>query len=169
MPRAVEHDHHQIPDVPAERARDRAEIVLDRRVQIYRMLRRGTDDELLHVEIGRVQQAAPLGRGQHGNRVRRARRAQVRPLERIDRDVNCRIAPLATFRVVGQADLLADIQHRRLVPLSLADDNRAVDRHPVHLAAHGFHRDLIGFVTVPLSHRVRAGNGRLLDDAEEIQ
>ena len=70
---------------------------------------------------------------------------------------------------VRGADLLADVEHRRLVALALTDDDRAVDRHRIHLAPHRLDRDLIGLVPVALPHRVRAGDGRLLDDAQEVE
>ena len=69
----------------------------------------------------------------------------------------------------ADADLLADVEHRRLVALALADDDRAVDRHRVHLAPHRLDRHLVGLVPVALPHRVRAGDGRLLDDAQEVE
>ena len=66
-------------------------------------------------------------------------------------------------------DLLADVEHRRLVALAFADDDRAVDRHRVHHAAHRFDGDLIRPVAIALPHRVRAGDGRLFDDAQELE
>ena len=41
----------------------------------------------------------------------------------------------AVVAVRRHADLLADVQHRRFVTLALADDDGAVDRDRVHLAA----------------------------------
>ena len=117
-----------------------------------------------------MQQAALLRRGEHGDGIRRAGRAEVRPFERIDRDVDLRerAAGRAAHRV-RQADLLADVQHRRLVALAFADDDRAVDRHRVHHPAHRLDRDLVGLVPVALAHRVGAGNRRLFDDAQEFE
>ena len=66
-------------------------------------------------------------------------------------------------------DLLADVQHRRFVALAFADDDRAVDRHRVHRAAHRFDRRLIGPMTIALPHRVRARDGGLFDDAKELE
>ena len=75
--------------------------------------------------------------------------------------------PLMSSR--HQADLLADEEHRRLVALALTDDDRAVDRHRVHHLAHRLDGDLIGLVAIALAHRVRAGDGGLLDDAQQLQ
>ena len=129
--RPVEHDHDQVLDVALEAARDRLQVLRDRRVQADRVLGARADDQLLHVEIGRVQQAAARRRREHGDRVGRAGGAQVRALERIDRDVDLGQSS-RSWPSAPPADLLADEQHRRLVALALADDDRAVDRHRVH-------------------------------------
>ena len=71
--------------------------------------------------------------------------------------------------VLGHAHLLADEQHRRLVALALADDDGAVDGHGVHLAAHRLDGGLVRQVPVALPHRVRAGDRRLLHDAQELE
>ena len=75
----------------------------------------------------------------------------------------------AVRRLVRHADLLADVEHRRLVALAFADDDRAVDGHRVHLAAHRLDGDRVGLVPIALSHRVGAGDGGLLDDAQEVE
>ena len=118
-----------------------------------------------------MQQAAARGGGQHRDRVRRAGGAQVRALERVDGDVDLRERDggAAALERVRHPDLLADVEHRRLVALSLADHDRAVDRHRVHDLAHGLDRDLIGSVAIALPHGVRAGNRRLLDHSQKLQ
>ena len=70
---------------------------------------------------------------------------------------------------VRHSDLFADVQHRRLVALPFADDDRAVDRHRVHALAHGLDRHLVGLVPVALPHRVRAGNRRLFDHGKKVE
>ncbi len=114
-----------------------------------------------------MEQSAALRRGEHGQRVGRAGGAEVRPFERIDGDVDLR--DTASPHAVRHADLLADVEHRRLVALALADDDRAVDRHRVHLLPHGLDGHLVGLVAVALPHRVGAGDRRLLDDAQEVE
>jgi hypothetical protein len=70
---------------------------------------------------------------------------------------------------MGHADPFADVQHRRFVALTFADDDRPVDRNGVHHLSHRLDSHLIGMMAVALSHRVRTGNCRLLDDAKEFQ
>ena len=49
------------------------------------------------------------------------------------------------------ADLLADVEHRRLVALALADHHRAVDVEHVERLAHGVDRRLVGRVLVAVA------------------
>src|SRR5690606_34560272 len=126
---AIEHDDDEVLDVPLEASRDRAKVLGNRRVQAHRVLRGWTHDQLLHVEIWSVKETAFVRRGQHGNRVRRAGRAQVRAFQRIDGDVDLRKGDALPFRLVRQADLLADVEHRRLVAFTFTDDDGAVDRY----------------------------------------
>ena len=171
VPRPIEDDHHEILDLASEAAGNGFEIVPRRRVEIDGFLRAGTDHQLLHVQIGRVQQTAAVRGRQHRNRVRRTGRTQVRALERIDGDIDLRQpgGRAAAIPRVRQPDLFANVQHRRLVALPLADDNRAVDRHRVHHAPHRLYGDVIGLVAIALSHRVRARDGGLFDDAKKFQ
>ena len=85
----------------------------------------------------------------------------VVPSERIDRDV----APSGP----AVADLLADEEHRRLVALALADDDRAVDRQAVQLAAHRVDGGLVGRLLVAVAAQARGGDGGALGDADEFQ
>ena len=79
------------------------------------------DAQLLEVGVRGVEEAAALGRGEDGDRAALAGGDEVRALERVDRDVDRGDRPV----VVVAADLLADVEHRRLVALALADDDRA--------------------------------------------
>ena len=91
VPRPIEHDHDQVLDPAAQRLGDGAQVEAHRRIEIDDVARARADDQLLHVDVRRVEQAALLRRRQHGQRVRRAGGAQVRALERIDGDVDFRI------------------------------------------------------------------------------
>jgi hypothetical protein len=145
--RAVEDHDDQVVDAALESPRDRLEVVLDRRFEVDGALGGGSDDDLLHVAIGRVEQAAGLGGGEHGDGAGASGGAEVRALERVDRDVY----RLDGVMVLG-ADLFADEEHRRLVALALADDDRAVDRDRVEAAAHRFDGGAIAALAIAHSH-----------------
>ena len=134
------------------------------------VLRAWTYDQLLHVQVGGVQEAAGRGRRKHRDGIRRAGRAQIRAFEWIDGDVDLRQRDRGpALERVRHADPFADVQHRRLVALAFANDDRAVDRHRVHRAAHRFDRGLVGSMTIALPHRVGARDRGLFDDAQELE
>src|SRR3546814_4342458 len=64
-------------------------------------------------------------------RSRAALRGDRGAFERVERDVDLRAAA---------ADLLADVEHRCLVALALADHDGAVDLEVVERGPHGVHR-----------------------------
>src|SRR5712692_84088 len=86
--RAIQIDHGQVFDVATQTPRDVAQVVFDGRVDVDHPARRWPDDDLVHVNIRRVQQTATLGSRQHGDRIVRAERAQVRAFQRIDGNVH---------------------------------------------------------------------------------
>ena len=90
----------------------------------WRVARRRSDDDLVHVDVGSVQEPATLGGGQHGDRrPDRTGGAEVGALERIDGDVDCRVRPPDPST---RRRLLADVEHRRLVALALSDHDATV-------------------------------------------
>ena len=60
VPRPIEHRDDQVVDVAGQRPRDGLQVVGDRRIEIDHVARGRRDDQLLHVEVGRVQQSAAL-------------------------------------------------------------------------------------------------------------
>ena len=101
----------------------------------------GAAGDLLHVDAGaRVEHGAALGQRDHRQGVRLAARGERRSLQRVDRDVDVRRAAVA--------DLLAVVEHRRLVLLALADHDDAVHRHRVEREAHRVDGGLVGGLLV---------------------
>ena len=129
------------------------------------LLRRGgSDHDLVHVDVGGVEQAALFGRGEHGDGASRTGGAEVGPFQRVDGDVDLGI-DLALGPAASQR--LADVEHRGLVALALADDDRAAHFEPVELFAHRLHRHLVGVLPLTVSHRARRGDSRLFGDAQK--
>ena len=100
----------------------------------------GTDGDLVHVHVGRIEQAAALGNGQHGQRIGHRLGADGGALQRIDGDVD--------LGAVAGADLLADVEHRALVHLAFADDDAAPDVDLGQLLAHGIDGGAVGGLLV---------------------
>src|SRR5579871_5060149 len=66
------------------------------------------------------------------------------------------------------ADLLADIEHRRLVALALADHDGAIDGKRVEFAAHGIDRRLVRRLLVAAAPEPRRRHRRAFGDANEL-
>ena len=132
---------------------DGADIILDRPAEVDRALGvSGTDRQLVHIGVGRVEEPALFGNGEHGERVGPRAGGDRRAFERVERDVD--LGPA----VLRRADLLADIEHRRLVALALADDHGAVHRQRVERGAHRLDRGGIGGVIVAAPDPGRGGD-----------
>ena len=126
----------------------------------------GPDAQLLEVRVRGVDQAARLGRGEDRDRAGLAVGDEVGALERIDRDVDRGQSVASGVRA---PDLLADVEHRRLVALALADDDRAGELDLVHRPAHGLDRGRVGLVLVAAAHEPgRSDRGRL-GDADHLE
>ena len=69
----------------------------------------------------------------------------------------------------GRADLFADVEHRRLVALALADHHGAVHRQLVERGAHRLDRGGIGGFLVAAADQVRRGDRRGLGDADHFE
>ena len=162
VPLAIEHDDDEVLDVTAEAPGDRLQVRLHRRVEVDDVARRRSDDDLVHVAVGRVQQTALVRRRQHGDGARRTRGAEIGALERIDRDVDLEVL------VTPAAHVLADEQHRRLVALALADHHRAAHGQRVHGLAHRLHGDVVGVLALPLPHGARRLDGCELGHTQEV-
>jgi len=121
------------------------------------------DDQLLHVAVRRVHQAALTGRrrSKDTDSIRQTVRAQVRAFEGVDCDLD-RVA-------VALADFFADEEHRRLVPLALADDDGSLDVELVERAAHGVASGLVGTVSVAFAHPHAAGERGSFGNADEFK
>ena len=67
------------------------------------------------------------------------------------------------------ADLLAVVEHRRLVLLALADHHQAVHRDRLQHVAHAVDGGLVGGLLVAASHQRRGGQRGGLGHAHELQ
>ena len=134
----------------------------DRRVEVdqARLVAR-PDGDLRHVDVGRVEQAALLGDGDHRQRVGQVLGGDRRAFERVERDVD--LGP-----GLGP-DLLADIEHRRLVALALADHHLAVDRQHVQFAPHRVDGSLVGRPLVAAAAEPRRRDRGALGHAGELE
>ena len=111
-------------------------------------------------------QAAGLGGGEDRDRAGLAVGDEVGALERVDRDVD----PRHVLAIgAGPPDPLADVQHRGLVALALADDDPAGEVDLVHGRAHRLGRRGVGCVLLAATHEPRRLDGGRLRHADHLQ
>jgi hypothetical protein len=121
----------------------------------------GTDGDLLHVHVGRVEQRPAFGHGHRRDCARHVLGAERGAFERINGDVDP--GPVLV------ADRFADEQHGRFVALALPDHDRAVDGKLVELAPHGVDRGLIGCLLVATAGQSRRRHRRPLGHPHELE
>ena len=123
----------------------------------------GSDRQLVHIDVGRIEQAAFRSRCEHGQGVRACLGSDGGTFERVERDVDFgALARRAT-------DLLSDEKHRRFVAFTLADHNRAVHVECVERLAHGFHRGGVCRLLVAAADQLGSGDGRRFGHADHFE
>ena len=91
---------------------------------------------------------------------------EVGALQRVHRDVDAR--DVVAVRA-GPPDPLADVEHRSLVALALADDDPSGEVDLVHGPAHRLGRGGVGAVLVATTHEPRRFDGRGLGDPDHLE
>ena len=161
VPVAVEHDHHEVADADPLLLGHQLERLADRPVQVEQVRQVARCGHLQHVDAGPgVEHRAALGESDRGNRVRKTLGAQLGSLERIDGDVD-----LGRRSV---ADVLAVVEHGRLVLLALADHDHAVHGHGVEQHPHRVHRRAVGALLVAAPDPAGAGKRGVLGRTHEL-
>ena len=164
MARAVEDAGDDLLGGDALRLCERLDILGDALVEAHEPLRiAAADGDLVHIGVGRVQQAAFLRDRQHRERVRPGLCRDRRALQRVERDVDLRRAG------AGLADLLANVEHGGLVALPLSDDDGAVEVERVEGLSHALHRSGVGRLFIAATDEVRGGHRRAFGDAHHFE
>ncbi len=159
MARAIEHAHDDFRRLDALGGGERLHVFGGRLVEIDHAIGIArADRDLVHIDVGRVEQAAVFGNRQYRERVGAGFGGDGGAFERVERDVDARRA------CVAQSDLLADVQHRGLVALALADDDLAVDIQRVQRRAHGVDGQLVSLFLVAATDLGVAGDGGQFGD-----
>ena len=158
---ALEDDHVDLAHRLPERLGDGLHVLRRALRDVDRIDGERADGDLLHVERRtREEHRAALRDGDHGDGAGLAERRQPRALERVDGDVDLRADPVA--------DLLAVVEHRRLVLLPLADDDDAAHADAVEDEAHRVDRRLVGALLLPAADPPRRRHRARLRDADEL-
>ncbi len=162
VPRAVEDADRDVAGRAVLGLRHSLDVLGDRGgdVDDVRGGRPGRD--LLHVEDRRrVVHGAAVGHRHDGDRVGHALGHQRRAVDRVHGDVALGALPVA--------DLLAVVEHRRLVLLALADDDDALHAHRADQGAHRVDRGAVAAVLVAAADPPARGHRRRLGDPHQLE
>ena len=161
VPRTVEHEGADALGLHALGPGERHDVVGGFGVEIDDAFGESRPDgDLVHIDVGRVQQRSGFRHGHDGDRIGKRLGAQRGAFQRIERDVDLQPA---------RADLLADEQHGRLVALALADHHGAVDGKQIERPAHAFDGRLVRRVLVAPSGQLEGAHGGGFRHAHRFQ
>ena len=121
----------------------------------------GTDRDLVHVAVGRMQQGSSVCHGQGCDRAGHVLGAERRSLKWIDRDID--------LRPGFGADFFSDEEHRSLIHLTLTDNDGAIDGKFVELAPHGVDGRLIGGFVLAVPAQAGRRDGRTLRHSHDFE
>ena len=122
-----------------------------------------SDGHLVHVYVGRIEQAALLGNRQHRERVGTGLRRDRRAFQRIKRDVD----PGAGAN--GASNFFADIEHRGFIALALPDDDGSIKIEFVERTAHRIDRRCIRRLLIAAPDQFRRGDCSGFGDTHHLQ
>ena len=157
---AVHHHDHQIGNGNAEALAEDVDVLSGALADVHLAFGGRRSSQLLHVEVGRVEQTTGLRSGQNSHRTALAVGAEVGALTRVDSKVNAGACAAAHF--------LADVKHGGLIPLTFTDHDATTHVDLAHALAHGLNGRRIGFVFEATAGEFRGGDGGLLDDLENF-
>ncbi len=117
---------------------------------VNRATRPRTDDQLVHVRIGRVQKLTIICNRNDRNRVRLAGCTEVGSFQRIDGNVHAR--GVMVLMLPATSDSLTNVEHRCFIALAFADHYGSFDLDRVKGAAHRINSGLICGFPITASH-----------------
>jgi hypothetical protein len=158
---AVENDDGEVVDVATLGAGDAAQVVGHGIGDVDDFLRPRPDNELLHVVAVGVEERTALCESHGGDAVGKPPGHQPGAVNGVDGNIDLGRAAVA--------DALADVEHRRLILLPLADDD-----HPVHVdeaetAPHRVHRRLVRLLLLIAPHEPGRCDRRPLGHSDQLE
>ena len=166
VPRTLEDDDRDVADLASEGLGDPPQVLGRADPDVDMAGGDRPHAQLLEVRVGSVGQAAGLRRGEDRDRPGLPVGDEVGALQGIDRDVHPRHVVAVA---IGPPDAFADVQHRRLVPLALADDDPPGEVDLVHRPAHRLGRRGIRLVLGSAAHEPGRCDGRRLGHADHLE
>ena len=156
----VHHNDVQLINGKTQALAEDLDVLSGRLADVHLALGGRRSSQLLHVEVGGIEQTAGLRSRQNSHRTALAIGAEVGALAGVHSEINARTGAAAHF--------LADVEHRGLIPLALADHDAPAHVDLAHALTHGLNGSRISFIFEATAGEFRGGNGGLLDDLENF-
>jgi len=161
LPVAVQDDDDQVAGMQPLRLRDPAQVPVHRHLDVDHAPGPAAHHQLLHVvDVGGEHRAA-LGQGDHGQRAGLALGGEAGAVDRVHGHVHLGLHAVA--------DLLAEVQHRRLVLLTLPDHDGPEHVHGGQRRAHRVHGALVQVFMVAPALQRRGRERRLLGHPQQLE
>ena len=161
MARPVEDHHGDVADPAAQRLSQHPQVPLRGPPQIHLPGGLRGDDELFHVDVGRMEDPALLRHRHDRDGVGQTFGDDVWPIHRVDGHID--------GEPVAAPHFLADVEHGGLIPRPRADNDAAVDRQFGDRRLHRPNRRRIRLLGIPFPHVPGRGNRRGLGHLDDIE
>ena len=156
---AAVHDHDdQISDCNAEALAEDIDVLSGALADVNLAFSGRGRCQLLHVEVGSVEQTTGLGGSKHSHRAALAVGTEIGSLTGINSEINSGAGTTANF--------LTDVEHRSFVPLTFTDHDAALHIDLAHALAHGLDGSGVCFILETFTGELSGCDGGLLDDLE---
>ena len=157
---AIHHNNGELADGKAEALAEDLDVFGGRLTDVHLAFGGRGCSQLLHVEVGSVEQTTPVGSGQNGHGSTLIVGTEVGAFAGINSEVNAGAG--------ATADFLTDVEHGSFVALSLTDHDAALHLDLAHALTHGLHSSSVSFVLLPETGEFSGRDGRLLNDFENF-
>ena len=116
--------------------------------------------QLLHVEVGGVEQTTTVGSSENSHGATLVESTKVGAFTRVNSEIHSRPG--------AGADLFSDVEHGGFVTFALANHDAALHLDLVHTLAHGIDGQCIRFILQAFAGERGGSDGGLLDDLENF-
>ena len=154
--------HHDIQLVGGETeafAKD-IDIFSCRFADVHLALGSWRSSQLLHVEVGGVEQTTTVGSCENSHGTALVKSTKVGAFARVNGEINARAS--------AGTDLLSDVKHRGFITFPLTNHDAALHLDLIHALTHGIDGQCIRFILQTFAGERGGSDGGLLDDLENF-
>ena len=156
----IHHHDVQLVDGETQALTEDLDVFSGRFTDVHLALGSRRSSQLLHVEVGGIEQTTAIGSGKNSHRAALVEGAEVGAFTRINSEIHA--------RTIASTDLFSDVEHGSLVAFALTDDDAALHLNLIHALAHGINGQCIRFILQTFAGERGGSNGGLLDDLENF-